>query len=465
MIYAPDTNFFIQCKDAIEIEWSLVCDAEEVVLVVLNEVHREIDRLKNGGNARRARRAKVISSQLRNLIVASQEQIELKTSAPKVFLKLAPRLNPDRIKPANYDASSADERIAEEAKACGEEAFDGNITLLSHDGMPLRAAQLLGVSICPIPDAWLLPPEIGEHERAINKLNERVAALEKQAPVIGFRLEGETALEISGDLMFYRPLTSDFIESTMDAIRAAYPVQTPSIGKVLSPLENAMRGWAPAPTEADVLDYETKYKQWSEEVENYICRLPQIYNLASDSVDGYLVLTNTGTTPAEHLVVDVSTVGPIRLQEPRDEDEEIEIPAIPAPPTPRRTDSFGGLTDYGSGPFFREPIPKFRMNTSQFARNRHEFYWEFDEPEQLSEHCRGECADFRHGLKDERIRLLLRWDEPKEGAISGAIRVVVSAGNLPISVAETIPIRLNTALGDSESLIKSIIYDDLGISL
>ncbi len=148
-VYAPDTNFFIQCKNAIDVDWHLVSNADSVLLVVLNEVHREIDRLKSGGNVRRARRAKAISSQLRELIVTGQDEVELRASGPAVSLRLAPRLDPKRMKPDHYDLNSADERIAEEAKTCSDCFFDGGLALLSHDGMPLRAAQLMVCMYAP----------------------------------------------------------------------------------------------------------------------------------------------------------------------------------------------------------------------------------------------------------------------------------------------------------------------------
>lgn len=465
-IYAPDTNFFIQCRDAFEIEWSLVSDADKILLVVLNEVHREIDRLKSGGNTRRARRAKAVSSQLRTLIVAGQEEAELRVSGPTVALRLAPKLDPRRSKPEDYDSSSADERIAEEALACSQRHFEGNLILLSHDGMPLRAAQLMGVQVCPVPDAWLLPPEPSDQDRAIQKLNERVAALEKQAPVIALHLENEDATSITGDLVFYPELSESFVKSAVDSLKRAFPIQQRNGRReATSPFESIIHGFEPTATERDFREYEDEYNKWVQKVENYINRLPHIHNVKTDGVETVLILSNNGSTPAENLVIDVSTEGNIGLQEPVDEDDKIEIPAIPKPPKLRRSMLLGGLADYVDGPKYRDPLSNFRFSTPRPARNRHEFYWNFDKPETCSKHCRGECEDFRHGLKDERISLLLRWNKPKERSIAGAIKVVVSARNLPAPFEKTIPVRLNVEVGDSEALIRSIIQEDLGISI
>jgi hypothetical protein len=464
-IYAPDTNFFIQCKHPNEIDWSLVNDANEVQLVVINEVHREIDSLKSGGNGRLAKRARTISSQLRGLVVSGEGATEVRRSGPAVYLRLAPRLDPFREKPNGFDPTSADERIAEEAKACSDGFFHGELVLLSHDGMPLRAAQLMGMQICAVPDEWLLPPEPSEQDRTIHKLNERVAALEQRAPSIELRLDDESQSSIAGKMLFYPPISEDFIASVIEALKSAFPIWRPSSGRATSALENIVLGFEPVPTEANMRKHEAEYAEWVQKLEDFVGRLPAIHNLAADAIKARLVLSNSGSTPAEHVVVDLTSLGAIRLEEPVDEDDKIEVPALPQPPKPRTTSLFGGMSDFAAGPLFHDSLRGMRFPTTRIARDRHEFYWNFDEPERSSEHCRGECEDFRHGLKDERIQLLLKWDEPKESAIAGAIRVMVSARNMPISMDKTIAVRLEVEVGDSEELVKSIVQQDLGVTV
>jgi hypothetical protein len=192
--------------------------------------------------------------------------------------------------------------------------------------------------------------------------------------------------------------------------------------------------------------------------------LPQIHSLTGDAVEAYLDLSNNGSTPAEHLVVDLTAVGSIRLQELRDGNDKIEVPEIPQPPTPPRI-GLGAMFDHTGGPAFRDPLAAMRFNTTRIARNRHEFYWDFDEPKMRSEHCRGECDDFRHGLKDERIKLCLTWDEPNEVAVVGAIKIVASAKNMPAPVEMTVPVRLDVEVGNSEELLRSIVLEDLGVAI
>ncbi|MGL3745093.1 hypothetical protein ACSYE6_29220 [Pseudomonas aeruginosa] len=195
-----------------------------------------------------------------------------------------------------------------------------------------------------------------------------------------------------------------------------------------------------------------------------------VESAANEGIEAHLILSNSGSTPAEHLVVDVSTAGRIRLKEPvedEDEDEgegEDEIPTIPQPPKVRRLMMFEGLIG-STRPLYQDPLRNFHFATPRPSRDRHEFYWEFDEPESHTKHCRGECEDFRHGLKDERIRLIVRWESPSEHPITAAIKVVISARNLPAPIEKTIPVRLDVEVGDSGDLIRSIILEDLGVSI
>ena len=66
--FAPDTNFFVQCKKADQLAWSDVTVADTIVLIVAKEVQREIDRHKNGGNARRAQRSRDASALFRTFL-------------------------------------------------------------------------------------------------------------------------------------------------------------------------------------------------------------------------------------------------------------------------------------------------------------------------------------------------------------------------------------------------------------
>ena len=51
MTYFVDTNFFLQCKNYSEINWSEITSDKEIIIIITRPVQIEIDRLKNDGNS------------------------------------------------------------------------------------------------------------------------------------------------------------------------------------------------------------------------------------------------------------------------------------------------------------------------------------------------------------------------------------------------------------------------------
>lgn len=171
------TNFFLQCSPAEQLDWKRVTQADEVVLLVVREVRKELDRLKSGGNARRSKRARAASSLLRRFTTEQLDEIELKASGPRLILK---RLGPTDSLPANFQIDSADERVVAEVYAAT--AVMGGLTFLSHDTVPLEDAAELGLQAQVIPDDWLLDPGPNELERQLSDVKRRMKALKGAHP-------------------------------------------------------------------------------------------------------------------------------------------------------------------------------------------------------------------------------------------------------------------------------------------
>lgn len=83
----------------------------------------------------------------------------------------------------------------------------------------------------------------------------------------------------------------------------------------------------------------------------------------------------------------------------------------------------------------------------------------------LSTHCRSDYEDFRYGLKDEQIKLLVRWAEPAGNAIAGALKVLISARNLSSPMETTVPVRFEAQLGDTEAMVTALIEEELDVPL
>src|SRR5260221_7173731 len=74
-ILFPDTNIFLQCKALNELQWSDAIDADEIELLIGAPVQDEIDRLKNDGNQRRARRARDTNRLFRDVLASTDESL------------------------------------------------------------------------------------------------------------------------------------------------------------------------------------------------------------------------------------------------------------------------------------------------------------------------------------------------------------------------------------------------------
>lgn len=477
-IFAPDTNFFLQCKDADQLDWSLVCEAPSVLIVVLREVQKEIDRLKNGGNTRRSARARKLSTVLRDVIRSGQSEMTIRGGGPVVSIAFAPRLDPDRERPAMLDASSADDRVVEEALACSHAYYNGELVLLTNDMYPLGVAREVGQAAVPIPDEWLLPPEKSEQDKMIARLQQRVAALEGRAPAIDISAydgSGRKVQTFEGEMPFYPPLTDDFIASALAAIVGRHPEKT-AFSSPLSHMRlgDALRTWQ-EPSAYEISQYSKAYGKWRDETERRLGALADQLNRQACGVPATLVLANTGASAADRLLVDIKLKGRICAPAPlddEDEDDEEENPRAyfelpPAPPQGRFASIFDRVHDpYG---FSRLGLydggPSLNLPTPRFSRERHTFYWEYDDPEESSKRWRGECEDFRHGLEEERIALSLRSESADESGASGALKLIVSARNIAEPIETTFPVQIARRREDTEAVAKELLRDILGVEV
>lgn len=90
------------------------------------------------------------------------------------------------------------------------------------------------------------------------------------------------------------------------------------------------------------------------------------------------------------------------------------------------------------------PLPK--------NRDPHGFYWR-EKPQDSVSECSLSCEDFRHRVESEKFQIVVQVPSDRE-SIDGALRVRVTAANLPDPVTVTFPIRARTVEGNIESEIR-----------
>lgn len=459
MRFAPDTNFFLQFKKAQELPWQDLTDADRIELLVLNEVLEELDKHKNGGNARLNRRSRDTLQELRPLILGQQDELVARDSGPRVVLKLAPILPPTRRHLDALDLTKADARIVNEALAFHSDV--GEVMLLTHDSLPLRLARTVGLKAQFLPDDWRLPPETDSKDKEIAKLQLELGELRKRAPqvLVQVIVDDEPTNHIIGTLKRYAPPSPALLRLALDAICLRHPNQSVSnIGSI-----QVYR-------QADVDIYERKREEWSTCLLDQMERYASVLNFSQGLFPLALKLTNTGTASAEGFVVEVFAEGNVRLVD-LDEHESIEekrkFNLRKAPKLSLYSDFLGAqMHELPAGMLasnfhaIRDPQYRFRSITSAVSRK---FSWEFDKPEVSATRVEGSCGDFRHRIHAETLSFALRVPSSSSEEPVGRLRVRYSAKNLSEPQECVWPVRLVYEWGDTAAALTSILKEQLDV--
>jgi len=451
--YVPDSNVFLQCRPLEGLDWAGVTADTAVELKLVAQVYRELDRLKQGGNARRSKRARRWVERLRPIALGDTDEVVLRESGPRLSLRLAPRLAPGALAGHALDLDVADERIVAEALAYAQ-ASGEPLALLSDDGMPLRAAREMGLAAVAVPSTWQADPEPDESQRRVAELERQVAGLVRQTPKIEVRaavnLSGRTRLEGVYDV--WPELSPAFVEHVGARLRTVHPGPARPTGIPALALE------------AQGFDYGlANYEAWVKKIAQRLEASARLAYGFSNPFLAQLVFENTGSAGADDLVIDVHSRGDVRLVEidALAELREKLSEAFPAPPKPR---SLFGLAEMRET--LLSPHPRFAMPpTVRLPRAVSEFAWNFESPAALSASCRGECTEFRHGLQPEVLEFGLRPPLNAEGDVEGALQVRVSARNLGVTHETVVPVVLRCQIRDTERYVAERLLRDLDVVL
>jgi PIN domain len=463
-IFAPDTNFFLQCHPADKIDWKQVTQAPAVVLLVVREVRKELDRLKSGGNQRRAKRARAASGLLRRLSTEGLQEIELRATGPRVTLRTAQRPAASAL-PADYLVETSDDRIVAEVFAAQGAAEDG-VTFLSHDSVPLEDAAGLGLPTQVVPEAWLLEPEPSELERELGDMKRRVKALEGRIPhiVVDFSTDAEDNLRLQSP--YFPPLSQVFIDAAMREVRRKHPPAVP-------PDDYTHLTWNVAQMiqaeESRWSRYVEDHSKWLTKVESALNDAWVFFNDDPRAMRLDFSLSNRGHAGAENLIVRIEPRGDFHLVDDDALEEEHSPPwYFPPPPGAPRPRDLLGLSSFDyltrGLPLHPHDYVLQNLRTPVMARDRHAVYWEYEGGRNAT-HLEGQCVDFRHGLRPDKFELLLERDAIGDEPIRGAIDILVSAGNLPEPMRVTYPVVIETEGRDMEALIRDLLKRELQIDV
>ncbi|MEJ1096012.1 PIN domain-containing protein [Pseudoxanthomonas sp. CCNWLW206] len=459
MRYAPDTNFLLHFQSLSEIPWQEITSDATIEIVLLDEVLRELDNHKHDGNGRRARKARRIVEIIRPLVSGESDQVHMRDRGLSVTLVLAPHLDPLREKPSDLDYSKPDARIAEEALACAREFEDSDFTLIGDDTIATRLARKIGLRSILAPESWRLAPEPDERDRLISSLRSQVSQLQNLCPSIELAiLQDDREVDVvRGSFPYYPDLTDECVEEFMGALISKFPVD-----------DGTELGTVAVILHKDRDSYQQARLLWEQHIRERIRRAALILNAKVNPISLSLRIRNSGSSSAEHLIVDISSAGEFGLVEERAHTEQASKLGFgfKQPPTMRQ---FVMGRIYSVPDMYSHDLARYGLNSiidvvAPRALAGREMVWVFDKPRSFSEHCQGECSELRHGIGEEEFSFHVRAPVDAERTVVGGVTVRYSAKNLSEAVSRTWRVELTGVEQDTVDAVSRNLEVELGIN-
>ena len=222
--------------------------------------------------------------------------------------------------------------------------------------------------------------------------------------------------------------------------------------------------WKP-PSDSSIEDYRDAYAKWLAGVRRFLEGLHTALPGRCGRAPLQFSLHNSGSVPADQVLVDIETLGGLMLalrpkKEAKTSAPHLALPAAPEAPGWEAVISgswnsalramHGALG--GTNPFAHEAlvpfVPPFYPSPGGDVRNAHTFYWRDGAPNRWVESWGFRCGEFRHQAEAETFNPLIV--APAEKSITrGAVRIRVSARNLPERIERTVAVRVVVRTGDT----------------
>lgn len=460
-----DTNLFIQCLDLNQLPWREIYSNDQLSILVTRTVIDEIDRHKKDGNTRRASRARTISSLFRS-ISKSDSQIEvIRESAPRVTLSFAILFEPRNNIGCNLDPSRPDDQIINEALQYAASNPSDEVEFITYDTIPFLTAKRCGLSASIIPDGWLLPPESDPRDKKIAELELKIKEFEKTYPKIDIVINNdndEAVDSLSLNITDYQALTEHELDEFVLNTAKRRPITERFDGPVSyksrmhSSIELALgieETYQP-PTKDEIEKYiKEEYPEWLNKVKDIYKKLHKNYENPERCVGVSFAILNSGSMPAENILIEFKTVGGLIFLPQPDDENDIPVsktifPSPPSPPKGKWTKKNSSIMELVNDLQRNRPfsfVPKIN-NPSLFTsfpkpKDRNVFYWKNGEPSEPATVWSFECIEFLHKVDPEIFYMKVLISQEKE-IRNCAIKCLITASNLPEPVRKILPIKV-----------------------
>lgn len=477
-----DTNLFIQCRDLRELDWSEWKDFPEVHLIVCLPVQREIDKQKaRGKNDRVGRRARKTYLSLFRPIATDEKKYELiKEADPRVKLFLESPSRPDPELSDRLDYNDPDDEIIGCLHRYTKDNPNADARLLTYDTGPMMTARGLGLSIAPIKQEWLLPPEDNEVEREITQLKREIAQLKKTEPQFNIRCVDDEGVEVDKlELIhnIYEPLNECEVSNYIEILKDRFPIATEFNQREPKPMGLATvslgQRWHFEPVPEDAINnYKNcEYPEWIEDCYEALSNIHEALQRREGQPTFRFEVANEGTRPGNDALVVIRAKGHFKIcpppfeQEDAEDDGQIE-PIIPSPPTPPRGQWKVSHTwlSHNSPGIFREldrlsPVVPYTHREPR--RDPNAFYYKPKRIQEPADTFSLECEQWRHGTGGESFDGNIFLKKGMTTA-SGVLECEIHAENLFKPTIKRIPVRIEVQYVSSRDFANNLVNPPLG---
>jgi hypothetical protein len=357
----PDTNLFLECRKASDLAWheldgSPSGQGSDIRLIVPSTVVTEIERHKQKGNSRTAKRARDVSAVLRKALTSPDHTIELRAASPRVVLSLPPVVRVDFSQFPNLDPARPDHRLAAEyAEVLKTEP---GLVVVTDDTLLVLAVRSLGFEPLLIPESWKLAPEKDERDDEIDRLRDQLKAYKHNSPEIALAVldaDGDEIKSMEPRTQVFEPSDAE-IDSAMTSIEAEFPMaqdfqRTPSgaTSALAAGIAGFVGTWRP-PREDEIEKYKTEdYPNWLDSVRRALPALAARLNAISRASSFFVSISNTGFVNASNVRLTITAYDGILLldslseEEKKEEEKRLTLPAPPETPRGRYVSIATGL--------------------------------------------------------------------------------------------------------------------------
>lgn len=455
--YFPDTNFFFECRKAIDLPWheldgTAPGDAD-ILLVVPPTVITEIERHKAKGNSRTAKRAREISTRLREAVLASDQRTVLRETKPKIVLQLPPVFKVEFSQYPDLDRERPDHRIAAECATMNRPGA----AFLTDDTLAALAARSISVPTVLVPEGWRLAPENDERDETINRLESELKSYKQTTPDIKLEVldsSKNAVTELMCPVAQYAP-TASVMDVALSIVKARYPMKADFNERPLSNLSAILPIAMASPIDAEAIRrYKNEdYPVWIKNVRKELTKLVPIYNEIAREFTFTVSLTNSGFVHAQNLTLYLDGFDGVLLLDALDEDDledRKRLLSLPKPPPPPRN-IWSGLADFDPDYFNRALIPPISVPQS---RQPNKLYLSTPWPRNPVDHMELVCEALPH-QQDATTRSFRAYVGQCLG-VAPRLRIRVAASNVRKPIESFIKLRTSETEGDFLSNLRAV---------